>query len=117
MDLPRAACAVVFDFYAAVGASGGSGDLSYITLNIWNNFLLDFSIIDQKSQFLKQSDLDTLFISIDSHAARVQAEHKKEEEEAFKNKALEKKPPPGMRPACSSASRRARSTRVPGCRW
>ena len=92
----RAACAVVFDFYAAVGASGGSGDLSYITLNIWNNFLLDFSIIDQKSQFLKQSDLDTLFISIDSHAARVQAEHKKEEEEAFKNKALEKKPPPGM---------------------
>lgn len=83
----RAACAVVFDFYAAVGASGGSGDLGFISLNVWNQFLIDFSIIDQKSKFLKQSDLDTLFISIDSAANRVQQQHLAAEEDARKNKA------------------------------
>ena len=84
----RAACAVVFDYYGAVGASGGSGDLSFISLNVWNQILIDFSIIDQKSKFLKQSDLDTLFITIDSQANRVQLEHLAAEEEARKNKAL-----------------------------
>ena len=85
----RAAYAVVFDYYAAVGASGGgSFDLSFLSLNLWNQFLIDFSIINQKSKFLKQSDLDTLFITIDSHAARVQQEHLKEEEDKRQSSAM-----------------------------
>ena len=55
-----------------VSKLGGSGDLSFISLNVWNQFLNDFGIIDKKSKFLKQSDLDTLFITIDSAASRVQ---------------------------------------------
>ena len=89
----RAACAVVYDYYAAVGASGGAGDISFLSLNLWNQFLIDFSIINQKSKFLKQSDLDTLFITIDSMAARVQAEHIKQEEEEKQHMSLAKNRP------------------------
>ena len=94
-DHHTAYCAT-FDFYAAVGASGGTGDLSFISLNVWTQFLLDFDIVDRNSKFLKQSDLDTLFITIDSLAARVQQAALKEEEE------LKKKAPALARQGTSS---------------
>ena len=91
----RHAYVVTFDFYAAVGAStGGAQDLSFISLNVWTQFLNDFNIVDQKSKFLKQSDLDTLFISIDSHAARVMTQHLKDEEDA--KQAAKAKPGGGL---------------------
>jgi hypothetical protein len=71
--------AVVFDFYAAVGASGGSADVSFLSLNMWTQFIMDFDLVSNRSKFCKQSDLDTLFISIDSLAGRVHAERLKEE--------------------------------------
>lgn len=54
-------------------------------------FLSDFKLVDNKSKFCKQSDLDTLFITIDSLAARVQQQHLKEEEEMKKGHALTRK--------------------------
>lgn len=77
------ACDAIFDFYAALGATG-SADLCNISLNLWTQFLIDFKLIDQKSKFLKQSDLDTLFITIDTIAARAQKDELKEEDAAKK---------------------------------
>ena len=45
----------------------------------------DFGLVDKKSKFCKQSDLDTMFISIDACAARLHAQHLKDEEELLKN--------------------------------
>ena len=61
----------IFAYYAAIGAMT-SGDVRFISLNSFTQFAIDFAIVDKKSKFLKQSDLDTLFIAIDSIAARVQ---------------------------------------------
>jgi hypothetical protein len=61
----------LFAYYAAIGAMT-SGDVRFISLNSFTQFAIDFKIVDKKSKFLKQSDLDTLFIAIDSIAARVQ---------------------------------------------
>ena len=70
---------VIFDYYATLG-----GDMSNISLNLWTQFLNDFNLIDRKSKFCKQSDLDTLFVTIDSLASRVQAQQLKEEEDIRK---------------------------------
>ena len=78
----HSACLTVFDWYGAIGASGGSGDISFLSLNTWTQFVLDFGLVDKKSKFCKQSDFDTLFITIDGVAARAQQQHLKEEEEA-----------------------------------
>lgn len=72
----------VFDWYGAIGASGGGGDISFLSLNTWTQFVLDFGLVDKKSKFCKQSDMDTLFITIDGAAGRAQQQHLKEEEEA-----------------------------------
>ena len=69
------AIGVIFDFYAAMGS-----DVNNLALNMWTMFTTDFALADKKSKFCKQSDLDTLFITIDGVAARNQKQKLKEEE-------------------------------------
>lgn len=54
----------IFSYYCACGT-----DLSQMYLNDWSQFLEDFELVDNKSQFCKKSDMDRLFIQVDSKAA------------------------------------------------
>jgi hypothetical protein len=58
---------VVFMYYASTG-----NDLMFWYLNQWIQFVEDCKISDNKSKFLKKSDLDRLFIAVDTKAAMTQ---------------------------------------------
>ena len=50
-----------FDYYASLG-----GDtIGSISLNEWNQFIVDCSLAEPKSKFCKAADLDRLFIAVD----------------------------------------------------
>ena len=51
----------VFEFYASLG-----GNLHTISMNGWSQFTNDFKLVNQRSKFMKRSDLDLLFVSVDS---------------------------------------------------
>lgn len=55
---------LIFGYFCACGS-----DLSQLYLNEWSQFVMDFKIADNKSKFCKKSDLDRLFIQVDSKAA------------------------------------------------
>ena len=55
----------LFAYYASLGSS----DVSAMGLNEWSEFVSDFKLADKRSKFLKSSDLDRLFIAVDTQAA------------------------------------------------
>ena len=47
-------------------------DICFMSLNQWTQFIEECKLADNKSKFLKKSDLDRLFIAIDTKAAMTQ---------------------------------------------
>ena len=66
------------------------------TWQIWTAFVNDFELASRKSKFCKQSDLDTLFITIDTRAAKNQQERLKLEEESKRSGGGGSGPSPGV---------------------
>ena len=58
---------VIFMYYTCIG-----NDICFMYLNQWSQFVDDFKLASNKSKFLKKSDLDRLFIAVDTKAALVQ---------------------------------------------
>ena len=58
---------VLFQYYTCVGT-----DISFMSLNQWSQFVDECKITDNSHKFLKKSDLDRLFIAIDTKAAMTQ---------------------------------------------
>ena len=50
---------VVFDYYASLG-----GNMHALGLNVWTQFLTDFNLVQKRSKFCKQSDMDRLFLAV-----------------------------------------------------
>ena len=58
---------ILFQYYTCIGS-----DLCFMGLNQWSQFVDECNVADNKSKFLKKSDLDRLFIAIDTKAAMSQ---------------------------------------------
>ena len=65
----------IFAFYAAT-----ADETQYIYLNQWSQFINDCGLASNKSKFCKKSDMDRLFIAVDTKASMVAAAQKKEAE-------------------------------------
>lgn len=52
---------LVFSFYATTG-----GEVNWLMLNQWTEFVMDCKIIQKKSQYCKKPDFDLLFITVDA---------------------------------------------------
>ena len=63
----------LFSYYTCIGT-----DVAYLYLNEWSQFVTDFGIASNKSKLLKKSDLDRLFIAVDTRADRYQQACQKE---------------------------------------
>lgn len=59
---------VLFQYYTCVGGL----DICFMSLNQWSLFAIECGIADNRSKNLKTSDLDRLFIAIDTKAAMTQ---------------------------------------------
>jgi hypothetical protein len=55
----------LFSFYASVQM-----EVSYLTLNAWSQLVDECRLTDSRSEFAKRSDMDTIFIGVDTSAAR-----------------------------------------------
>lgn len=85
---------MIFTYYAC-GSAGAAGrsDIGAISFNHWSAFCTDYAIMSKGSKFCKRSDLDRLFLAIDSMSARREAEvarltGKKEVASSERNKAF-----------------------------
>ena len=58
---------VIFDYYASLG-----GNMHALGLNVWTQFLTDFNIVQKRSKFCKQSDMDRLFLAVDTASTRLE---------------------------------------------
>ena len=58
---------VVFDYYASLG-----GNMHALGLNVWTQFLTDFNLVQKRSKFCKQSDMDRLFLAVDTASTRLE---------------------------------------------
>ena len=85
----------VFAFYAAT-----ADETQYVFLNQWSQFINDCGLASNKSKFCKKSDMDRLFIAVDTKASMVAAAQKKEAEEVLA----------GRKPRSSSPSPTGRSS-------
>ena len=56
----------IFEFYASLGKS-----IHTVSINAWEQFLNDFKFVHPKSKFCKRSDLDLIFVSVDSACERL----------------------------------------------
>jgi hypothetical protein len=65
---------VLFAYYASCGP-----DVSFLYLNEWSRFVDDFGLANNKSKNLRKSDLDRIFIAVDTKAALTRAEMDKAE--------------------------------------
>lgn len=68
---------MVFAYYACLG-----GDVTYIFFNQWAQFVDDCGLASNKSKFCKKSDMDRLFIAVDTKAAILSMQQQKELKEA-----------------------------------
>jgi len=65
---------LLFDYYASLNADGR---ISSMTMNEWGLFLTDFQLVDSDSGWCKRSDLDRVFIAVDTkttHLAKAAAD-------------------------------------------
>ena len=52
---------LIFSYYASM-----SDELHYLTLNAWSQLTEDFKLVKNSSKFCKKSDMDRLFIAVDT---------------------------------------------------
>jgi len=66
MGEAHSTCVSIFTYFAASG-----GDMHYIELNQWTQFVSDIDVVDNsKKSYCKKADFDTMFIAVDAAAAR-----------------------------------------------
>ncbi|KOO23697.1 flagellar associated protein [Chrysochromulina tobinii] len=67
---------LVFNYYCCRGT-----EVNFLYLNEWSAFVDELGIADNKSKFCKKSDMDRLFIAVDTKTEMVHKEMKKTEKE------------------------------------
>ena len=67
---------LIFNYYCCRGT-----EVNFLYLNEWSAFVDELGIADNKSKFCKKSDMDRLFIAVDTKTEMVQKEMMKAEKE------------------------------------
>ena len=65
------AVCLIFSYYASMGGSS----ILTIGLNQWTQFLVDFKLVQKKSKYCKKSDMDRVFIAVDTASAKLEAQN------------------------------------------